>query len=95
MNVTPIAPQSIVTRYNVTRKVEARDVFVVSNTDQVELSETARMASSAARAVRASFATADQDAKIRRISEQIKAGTYSVSAEQVAEKVLSNSTLGL
>jgi anti-sigma28 factor (negative regulator of flagellin synthesis) len=89
MRIESIPPSELLSRYSRIRgKVSADDG--ISVTDETQLTSEAKTFSTALKAAKASLETRtpEQQAHIDQVAQQVKDGTYSVSARKVAEKIL-------
>ncbi len=90
MRINSIPPKEIYSRYVCARELQPMVMQQSFGTDKVELSDTAKTFSSALKAAKESFASADvsRNEKIEAIKKQISENTYFVPAYKVAEKML-------
>lgn len=95
MKIPPIGKQGIIGAYekNAARPVSAPATPLKG--DQVEISGTAASFSAALRAASASMEAAypERQAHIARVAEQVRSGSYSVPAQDIAGKILKGTHL--
>ena len=90
MRINPLLSSNVIENYKIRNGTQAAKSQAYAIYDKVELSENARSFSSMISSVKKDMETASalQSDRIAKIAEQIKNGTYNVSADKVAEKIL-------
>lgn len=88
MRIESIPPNELLSRYSrIKGKTSGDDITV---TDETQLTEDAKTFSTALKAAKASLElrSPEQQARIDKVAQQVKDGTYSVPGRKVAEKIL-------
>ncbi len=90
MKIDSITPKEIYGAYSKVQGKHAAKPAETSKTDRVELSDEAVAFSEALKAAKQALETNDADRikKINEIKQRIDNGSYSVSGEDIAEKML-------
>jgi|GEM_PF-1144355 len=90
MRINSIPPKEIYSQYMLVRDIQPLAASQTMVADKVEISDTAKSFSATLRAAKEAFGVQDasRSEHINLIKQQIENKTYSVSADQVADKIL-------
>ena len=90
MKITPLMPQGRVEKYGQVNKTSKTSETYPMGNDEVRLSDSAQSFATIYKVAQQSINTASPEyaARVEDIAKRISEGTYSVSSEDVAEKIL-------